>query len=116
VIRTITAATLVLAAGALALIPFAAGAKPEYTASCSASTHDVTLSWPGGTDVTATTGQLVWPNAPDEAVNLALPKQGGLKTYTWHHLGSQTGPLTGVEVQFGRNNSFFPPPLGVFCT
>lgn len=111
-IRIVTAAALVLAAGAL--VPFAA-AKPEYTAACSASTHDVTLTWPGGTDVTATTARLIWPNAPEEPVSLALPKQGGLRTYTWHNLGAQTGPLTGVEVQFLRNNSFFPEPVGVFC-
>jgi hypothetical protein len=113
VIRTITAAVLVLAVGVF--VPFAAGGKPEYTASCSATTHDVTLTWPGGTDVTATTGRLVWPNAPDETANFALPRQGGLRTYTWHNLGNKSGPLTGVEVQFGRNNSFFPPPVNVFC-
>src|SRR5262245_1350710 len=48
--------------------------------------------------------------------NLALPKQGGLHTYTWRNLGNKTGPLLGVEVQFVRNNSFFPPPKNVFCT
>ena len=113
-IRTVTAAALVLAAGVL--VPFAAGAKPEYTAACSASTHDVTLTWPGGTDVTATTGRLIWPDEPEEPVNLALPKQGGLRTYTWHNLGSQTGPLAGVEVQFLRNRSFFPPVVAVLCS
>jgi len=49
-------------------------------------------------------------------VSLALPKQGGLHTYTWHNLGTQTGSLAGVEVQFGRNNGFFPPVVGVFCS
>ena len=112
-IRIVTAAALVLAAGAL--VPLAA-AKPEYTASCSASTHDVTLTWPGGTDVTATTARLIWANAPEQPVSLALPKQGGVHTYTWHNVGTQTGSLTGVEVQFGRNNGFFPPVVGVFCS
>jgi hypothetical protein len=114
VIRTVTAAALVLAAGTL--VPFAAGAKPEYTAACSANARDVTLTWAGGTDISATTAQLIWPNAPEEPANLALPKQGGLHTYTWHNLGTQTGPLKGVEVQFRRNNSFYPPPVGVFCS
>lgn len=113
-IRTVTAAVLVLAVGVL--VPIAAGGKPEYTAACTAATHDVTLAWPGGTDVTGTTARLIWSNAPEELVSLALPKQGSLHTYTWSNLGPQTGPLLGVEVQFVRNNSFFPAPVGVFCS
>ncbi len=113
-IRTVTVAALVLAAGTL--VPLAAGAKPEYTAACNANTRDVTLTWPGGTDVTATTARLDWPNGSDEAVNLGLPKEGGLHTYTWRNLGNQTGPLTGVEVQFRRNNGFYPPFVGVVCS
>jgi hypothetical protein len=113
VIRIVSATVLALAAGVL--VPFAAGGKPEYTASCSAATHDVTLAWPGGTDVTATTGRLIWTNAPDEPVSLALPKQGGVSTFTWHNLGMRTGPLLGVEVQFLRKNSYSPPLVGVFC-
>ncbi len=107
-IRTVTAAVLVLAAGAL--VPFAAGAKPEYTATCNANTHDVTLTWPGGTDIKATAALLDWANGSEEAVSLGLPKQGGMHTYTWLNLGSQTGSLSGVEVQFLRNSSFFPSP------
>jgi hypothetical protein len=114
VIRTVAAAVLVLAVGVLA--PTAAGGKTEYTAACSATSHDVTLAWPGGTDVTGTTARLIWPDGSEEPVNLALPKQGGLHTYTWHNLGTETGPLLGVEVQFVRNNSFFPPSVGVFCS
>jgi len=114
VIRIVTAAVLVLVAGVL--VPVAAGGKSDYTAACSASTHDVTLTWPGGTDLTGTTARLVWPDGSEEPANLALPKQGGLHTYTWRNLGNKTGPLLGVEVQFVRNNSFFPPPKNVFCT
>ena len=112
-IRTVSAA-LVLAAGVL--VSSAAGAKPEYTVACNANTHDLTLTWPGGTDITGTRALLDWPNGFEESVNLALPKQGGLHTYTWHNLGTQTGPLLGVEVQFVRNNSFFPPPVRAFCS
>lgn len=111
-IRIATAAALV-AVGAL--VPLSAAAKPEYTVTCSANAHDVTLSWPGGTDLSATTARLLWPDGSEEPVTLVLPKQGGVHTYTWHDIGTQTGPLLGVEVQFLRNNNYFPPPLGVFC-
>jgi hypothetical protein len=113
VIRTVTAA-LVLAAGVL--VSSAAGGKPEYTVACSANTHDLTVTWPGGTDIAGTTALLDWPNGSEESVNLALPKQGGVRTYTWHNVGTQTGPLLGVEVQFVRNKGFFPPPVRAFCT
>jgi len=114
VIRTVTAAVLAVAASAL--FPYAAGAKPAYTATCDSVTHDVTLAWPGGTDMTATTGHLVWPNDVEESVSLALPKKGGVQTYTWHYLGTHTGSLVGVEVQFLRKSSYFPPLIGVMCT
>jgi hypothetical protein len=114
VIRTVTAAVLVLAAGVL--VPIASGGKADYTVACNANTHDVTLTWPGGTDITGTTALLDWSNGSEEPVNLALPKTGGLHTYTWHNVGTQTGQLLGVEVQFVRNNSFFPPPVPAFCT
>ena len=114
-IRTVTAAVLAVAASAL--FPFAAGAKPAYTATCDSATRDVTLSWPGGTDVTATTGTLVWPNDVEETMSFALPKKGGgVQTYTWHYSGTQTGPLVGVEVQFLRKSSYFPPMVSVMCT
>jgi len=113
VIRTVTAAVLVLAAGVL--VPIASGGKADYTVVCSA-TRDVTLTWPGGTDIAGTRALLDWSDGSEESVNLALPKKGGLHTYTWHNVGSQTGPLLGVEVQFVRNNSFFPPPVRAFCS
>ena len=114
-IRTVTAAVLAVAASAL-LLPYAAGAKPAYTATCDSVTHDVTLAWPGGTDITETTGTLIWPNNVEESVSYALPKKGGVQTYTWHYLGTHTGPLVGVEVQFLRKSSYFPPLVGVMCT
>ena len=113
-IRTVTAA--VLAAAASALLPYAAGAKPAYTVTCSSSTRDVTLAWPGGTDVTATTGTLIWPNDVEEPMSFALPTKGGVHAYTWHYPGTHTGPLVGVEVQFLRKSSYFPPPIGVLCS
>jgi hypothetical protein len=113
VIRTATAAVFAVAASAL--FPYAAGAKPTYSVTCSSSTRDVTLAWPGGTDVTATTGTLIWPNDVEEPVSFALPKKGGVQTYTWHYVGTHTGPLVGVQVQFLRNNSYFPPPVGAMC-
>ena len=99
-IRFITAAILVLAAGAQVPV---AGAKPEYSATCK-TTHDLTLTWTGGTDVTATTAVLEWADLSDERVSLTLPKQGGVRTQTWTNLGSNSGPLVGVEVTFRRNN------------
>ena len=113
-IRTVTAAVLVLAAGVL--VPIASGGKADYTVACNANTHDVTLTWPGGTDIAGTRALLDWSNGSEEPVNLALPKKGGLHTYTWHNVGTQTGQLLGVEVQFVRNNSFFPPAVPAFCT
>jgi hypothetical protein len=110
VIRAITAA-LVLAA----LVPFAAGAKPEYTATCNRNTHDLTLTWTGGTDATAR-ATLEWADGTDEIVTLELPKQGGLRTNTWTNLGSQSGPLAGVAVQFVRNNGFLPSPVRASCS
>jgi hypothetical protein len=115
VIRTVTAAVLAVAASALC--PFAAGAKPAYTATCDSATRDVTLSWPGGTDVTATRGMLVWAGDVDEPMSFALPKKGGgVQTYTWHYSGAQTGRLVGVEVQFLRKSSYFPPMVSASCT
>ena len=114
VIRTVTAAVLAVAASAL--FPFAAGAKPAYTGTCDSVTHDVTLAWPGGTDITATTGTLIFPNDVEESVSFALPKKGGMQTYTWHNVGTHTGQLVAVEVQFLRNSSYFPPRVPVFCT
>jgi hypothetical protein len=115
VIRIATAAVLAVAASAL-LLPYAAGAKPAYTATCDSVTHDVTLTWPGGTDITETKGTLIWPNDVEESVSYALPKKGGVQTNTWHYLGTHTGQLVGVEVQFLRKSSYFPPPVGVMCT
>jgi hypothetical protein len=112
VIRTITAAVLVLGA----LVPVAAGGKPEYTAACNANTHDLTVTWTGGTDVTATRALLNWADGSDETVSLGLPKQGGQRTYTWTNLGSQSGPLAGVEVQFVRNSNSLPASLRVSCS
>jgi hypothetical protein len=112
VFRT-TAAVLVLVA--CALVPVAAGAKPDYTATCNANTHDLTLTWTGGTDVTATTALLEWANGAEETVNLVLP-HGGQRTYTFTSLGTQSGPLAGVEVQFSRHNSSLPDLLRVSCS
>jgi hypothetical protein len=111
VIRIITAVVLVLAA-----VPLTAGAKPEYTATCNANTHDLTLAWPGGTDITETRATLEWASGSDESVSLALPKQGGLHTYTWTNVGSQSGVLSGVAVQFVRNNNFLPSPVRASCS
>ena len=102
-IRTISAAVLVLVAGA-ALVPLAATAKPEYTATCNPTTHSLTVTWTGGTDLTATTAVLEWADLSDQRVSLGLPKQGGLRTYTWTNLGSNSGPLVAVAVTFYRNN------------
>ena len=113
-IRIVTAAALAVVASAL--LPYAAGAKPAYTVTCNSSTRDVTLAWPGGTDVTATTGTLIWPDDVAEPMSFALPKQGGVQTYTWHYTGTHVGPLVGVEVQFLRKSSYFPPPIGVLCS
>ena len=97
-----TAAVLVLVA--CALVPVAAGGKSEYTATCNATTHGLTVTWTGGTDLTATTAVLEWADLSDQRVSLGLPKQGGLRTYTWDNLGSNSGPLVAVAVTFYRNN------------
>ncbi len=109
----ITAAVLVLVA--CALVPVAAGGKSEYTATCNANTSDLTLTWTGGTDVTATTALLEWANGVEETVNPVLPN-GGQRTYTFTGLGTQSGPLAGVEVQFRRHNSSLPDLLRVSCS
>jgi len=114
VIRTVTAAVLAVAASAL--FPYAAGAKPAYTGTCDSVTHDVTLVWPGGTDITETRGTLIWENDVEESVSFVLPKKGGVQTYTWHNVGTHTGRLVGVEVQFLRKSSYFPPIVPVTCT
>jgi hypothetical protein len=111
VIRILTAAVLVVAA-----VPFTAGAKPDYTAMCNTNTHDLTATWPGGTDVTETRATLEWADGSDETLSLALPKQGGLHTYTWTNVGSQSGPLAGVVVQFVRNSGFLPSPARASCS